>query len=57
MKDKIEDVFNSLQELDIKSTPHNVSIMNGVFDILRGIYQELEAAENAASTSGRDDNQ
>ena len=48
MKDSIEACFNSLQELDLKPTPHNVSILNGVYDVLRGIYQELEkeGAEN-----------
>lgn len=38
MKEQIEAVFNALKELDIKATPHNVSILSGVFDILREIY-------------------
>lgn len=38
MKEQIESVFNALKELDIKATPHNVSILSGVFDILREIY-------------------
>jgi hypothetical protein len=47
MKEKIESVFNALQELDVKPTPHNVSILNVVFEILRGIYQEMGEKENA----------
>ena len=38
MKEQIEAVFNALKELDIKATPHNVSILSGVYDILREIY-------------------
>ena len=38
MKEQIETVFNALTELDIKATPHNVSILSGVFDLLREIY-------------------
>ena len=38
MKEQIEAVFNALKELDIKATPHNVSILDGVYDILREIY-------------------
>ena len=60
MKEKIEEVFNSLQGLDIKATPHNVSILDGVFNVLRGIYQESEGKDNAGNgsadqVSGRDD--
>lgn len=40
--EELETVFNALQELDMKPTPHNVSIMNGVYDILRRIYQGQE---------------
>jgi hypothetical protein len=47
MKEKIESVFNALQELDVKPTPNNVSILNGVYEILRGIYQEMGEKENA----------
>ena len=41
MKDKVNEIFNALQELDIKATPHNVAILDGVFDVLRAIYAEL----------------
>lgn len=52
MKEKIEDVFNALQELDMKTTPHNVSIMNGVFQFLKAVYKELEEAENGGTENG-----
>ena len=52
MKEKIEAVFNALQELDIKATPHNVSILDGVYDVLREIYNGGGA--DADSISGRD---
>lgn len=45
MKDRIEGVFNALQELDLKPTPHNTSIMDQVYDILRGVYKELDETE------------
>ena len=57
MKEKIESVFNALQELDMKPTPNNVSIMDGVFSVLRDVYQELKGAEDgraAADPDGRD---
>ena len=37
---KIDTVFRGLQDLDIKATPHNVSIMDGAFEVLREIYAE-----------------
>lgn len=49
MKEMIAVVFDSLKELDVKSTPHNVSILNGVYEILRGIYHEMEEKENAGT--------
>lgn len=55
MKEDIKTVFDALQDLDIKSTPHNVSILDGVFDILRKIYQEM-GVENAPCVDGRDGN-
>lgn len=48
MKERIEAIFNTLQALDIKATPNNVSIMHGVYAELRGIYQEMEVAENGS---------
>lgn len=47
MKEKVNDIFTALQGLDIKATPNNVSILNGVFEILREIYQEMGEKENA----------
>lgn len=47
MKEQITEVFNVLQELDVKPTPHNVSILNAVYSILREIYKELGENSNA----------
>ena len=46
MKEKIEEIYNSLQELDMKPTPHNVSIMVCVFEALRELYQRKEETED-----------
>ena len=56
MREKINEVFEALKQLDMKPTPQNVSIMNGVYQFLREIYHEMgEADERAASDSeGRD---
>jgi len=48
MKEKIEGVFEALKELDMKPTPNNVSIMNGVYLILREIYEKAEEAKDNA---------
>jgi len=45
MKEKIYEIFEALKKLDIKATPGNVSIMNGVFVYLKDIYTELENKE------------
>ena len=42
MEERIKVVFDALKELDIKPTPHNVSIMNGVYEQLRIVYNELK---------------
>ena len=47
MKERIEEVFEALKGLNIQSTPSNVSILHGVFEALRGIYNELGEMENA----------
>lgn len=44
-KTRVETVFNSLQELDMKPTPHNSSIMHGVYSLLKLIYQDLSEEE------------
>lgn len=60
IKARIETVFNVLQAIDIKGTPNNVDALNCAYSILREIYSELEAGENAgkdgaeANPSGRD---
>ncbi len=45
MKEEIEEIFRVLKQLDIKATPNNVSILNGVFMLLKAIHNELEAKE------------
>ena len=55
MKERIEVIFEALQKLDIKATPNNVSILDGVYDVLRQIYQE-EGQNNADNTEGSNDN-
>lgn len=54
MKDRIEGIFNSLQDLDMKLTPHNVGIMDDVYSTLRGIYRELEEAEEGKHAGAED---
>ena len=63
MKGKIETVFEALKGLEILATPNNVSILNGVYSLLREIYNEMGERENAgtenrseADSCGRDDN-
>lgn len=48
---KLETAFDALKELDIKPTPHNVSILDGVYDLLREVYREVSDAD---SDGGRD---
>ena len=62
MQNKIEEAFDALQELNMKPTPHNVSIMIGVYEILKEVYAELESMKDArtenraaADSDGRDD--
>lgn len=45
MKEKIDAVFNILQMLELKPTPNNTSIMCGVYNTLREVYQKLEEME------------
>jgi len=60
MKEMLEGVFNSLQDLDMKPTPHNVRIMDDIYFTLREIYKGLEGSENgtengtAADPGGQD---
>lgn len=54
MKERINECFEALKELDIKPTPHNVSILAGVYDNLRSVYAELKKekeGEKVASDS------
>ena len=47
MKEVIYEIFEALKKLDIKATPGNVSIMNGVFANLKAVYAELENKERS----------
>ena len=49
---KLESAFDALKELDIKPTPHNVSILDGVYDLLREVYREVSDG-NADSPCGQ----
>ena len=44
---EINAIFDILQELDIKSTPNNVRILDATYNSLRDIYKELGGKENA----------
>ena len=46
MKEKIEEIYEALKKLEIKATPGNVSILNGVFVFLKEIYAELGKGGN-----------
>ena len=50
MKDKLNEIFEALKCLDIKPTPKNVSILNGVYITLQELYNEPEEGENNAGT-------
>ena len=52
IKQKIEAVFNALQELNIKPTPHNVSLLSGVYNLLREAYVEAEKHGNTDQAGG-----
>lgn len=51
MKEQLESVFNALQDLEVKPTPNNVSILNAVYATLREIYKELGESENVGTES------
>ena len=45
MKEEIKEIFNTLKKLKIDATPENVSILMGVFTLLKAMYNKLEAEE------------
>ena len=47
MKEKVEAIFDAFQELEIKPTPRNVSILDGAYSFLREIYGELKKKDGA----------
>lgn len=56
---KLSDVFDALQNLEIKPTPNNTEILHGIYSVLREVYSELEGGEtdgrNETDHAGRDD--
>ena len=54
MKQKLSDIYDALQELDIKPTPNNTKILCGVFSVLQEVYKELDEKEGAEN-DGRTD--
>ena len=52
MKDKINAVFEALKKLNIAATPGNVSIMTGVYNMLKEVYAELEEKEGGDGDGG-----
>ena len=51
MKDEVKSVFDLLQQLDMKPTPNNVSIMTIVYDTLRGLFNDQKEGENSGGSS------
>lgn len=45
MKEELKEIFNTLKKLKIDATPENVSIMMGVFTLLKAMYNKLESEE------------
>lgn len=45
MKKELKEIFNTLKKLKIDATPENVSIMMGVFTLLKAMYNKLESEE------------
>lgn len=56
MKEKLSTIYDALQELQIKPTAHNTSILNGVFNLLKEIYDEMgdDNGRSASDSDGRD---
>lgn len=51
MKEEIEAIFDVLQQLDIKPTHHNVTILCGVFNSLQKIKKELEESADVGNAT------
>lgn len=45
MKEELKEIFNTLKKLKIDATPENVSIMMGVYTLLKAMYNRLDAEE------------
>ena len=50
-QEKVEEVYKALQDLDIKATPNNTSIMAGVYKVLKEIYKETGAVNDGRAES------
>lgn len=53
MSENIKTIFEALKLLDMKPTPHNVSIMNSVYDLLRAMYSEANKAKEGVAGEGQ----
>ena len=45
MKEELKEIFNTLKKLKIDATPENVSILMGVFTLLKAMYNKLKSEE------------
>ena len=52
MKEKLEEIFDALKELEMKPTPNNVSIMDGVYSTLRELYHKAEDKKDGRADDG-----
>ena len=52
MKEEVDAIIDVLQQLDIKPTHHNVTILCGVFNSLKKIKKELEESANVGTENG-----
>ena len=52
IQDELREIFNTLKKLKIDATPENVSIMTGVYEMLKQIYAELDEKEGDTCDGG-----
>lgn len=51
IKRNMEEIFDVLRELELSPTPRNVSIMNGVYSLLKQSYHILEEMDDAGKSN------
>lgn len=47
---KVDEIFTTLQKLEMAPTPNNVSIMSGVYMLLREVYAETGEKNERSET-------